>query len=144
MNKENTQKLIEAGPKLFCTIQAEQEKMQNAISGKPTSPFMPIAFGFECGDGWFDLLLECVTSLEAEINNLPEKHQSGIVATQVKEKYGTLRFYLSSETDTMAAIICKAEMRSALTCEHCGKPGKRRGEHWISTLCEDCSDKKHE
>lgn len=143
MNLENTQKLIEAGPKLFSTLQIEKEKMQDSIAGKPTTPFMPIAFGFDCDDGWFDLLLECVIGLEAEINKLPEDAQNTITATQVKEKFGTLRFYLSGFTDKMDAIIAEAERKSGVTCEMCGKPGKRRGRNWISTLCQDCSDNKY-
>lgn len=45
-------------------------------------------------------------------------------ASQVKEKFGTLRFYMTSQTPEMDKIIEKACRKSAKTCEECGKPGK--------------------
>jgi len=59
-------------------------------------------------------------------------------ASQVKEKYGTLRFYMTCETDEMSKIIRTAEKKSAITCEGCGLPGKRNTLGWISTLCNQC------
>ena len=59
-------------------------------------------------------------------------------ASQVKEKYGTLRFYLTGGTEEMYAIIHKAESQSSKTCEECGKPGKVRGKMWLSTRCAAC------
>lgn len=63
-------------------------------------------------------------------------------ASQVKEKYGTLRFYLTSGTEEMYAITDKAESRSETTCEICGKAGKRRGDFWLSTRCSPCWKKE--
>lgn len=60
-------------------------------------------------------------------------------ASQVKEKFGTLRFYLTSGTDEMYDLIHEAEAKSATTCEDCGTPGKRRGGGWILTLCDQCA-----
>lgn len=51
-----------------------------------------MAFGMECDDGWFFPLLEASKKLE-EINNVIKKYHHEIIATQVKEKYGELRFY---------------------------------------------------
>lgn len=59
-------------------------------------------------------------------------------ASQVKEKYGTLRFYLTSGIDEMYAIADNAESQSSVTCETCGKPGKIRGQGWYSTRCAVC------
>lgn len=59
-------------------------------------------------------------------------------AVQVKEKYGTLRIYMSCETQEMSEIIRDAENKSSETCETCGRPGKRNKYGWISTLCDEC------
>jgi len=144
-----------------------------------------MCWGFECGDGWYELLKEAADKLEplcrtefeeakklekpwyrhvrsavARTSRLPiprlfetlfwlvNKMQPNIYnnpiayfggppcrATQVKEKYGTLRFYMSRQTTEMDPIIAKAERKSAKTCEVCGKPGKLRGSGWLYTAC---------
>jgi len=47
-------------------------------------------WGFSCGDGWEPLIRRLSEKLEAWNNKHPDK---AVVATQVKEKFGTLRFY---------------------------------------------------
>lgn len=60
-------------------------------------------------------------------------------AMQVKEKYGTLCFYMTSSTDEMEDAISEAEAKSAVTCEDCGQPGVLRGGGWLRTLCDSCA-----
>jgi hypothetical protein len=141
MNNENTEKIMNAAPKLFGLFEQEQQKLANRLSGdKTTPPFYPIAFGLECGDGWFNLLLELVTGLEAEINSLPTEEQTHFKVIQVKEKYGTLRFYMNG-TDKMYDLIAEAERKSAETCELCGDVGKLNTDaYWITSRCEKCSE----
>ena len=55
---------------------------------------------------------------------------------QIKEKFGTLRFYFHDGDDYIRGAAAFAEDMSALTCEVCGHPGKARGGGWIKTLCE--------
>ena len=57
---------------------------------------------------------------------------------QIKEKFGTLRFYVGHATEEMMQRIAQAEDESGVTCEECGKPGETKGPGWIKTLCEDC------
>lgn len=57
---------------------------------------------------------------------------------QVKEKFGTLRFYIGRDTPEIDKRIQQAEEESAVTCEECGKPGKLCGTGWVITLCEPC------
>lgn len=47
-------------------------------------------------------------------------------ASQVKEKFGTLRFYMDYATDEMYKLIEEAEAKSAITCELCGAFGEPR------------------
>lgn len=99
-----------------------------------------MCWGFECGDGWFDILWEASQKLEKLIIEYKKKCPKNDYwprASQIKEKYGTLRFYLSSGTDAMYAITDKAEKETKSICEICGKPGKLAGRYWLSTVCKD-------
>lgn len=102
------------------------------------------AFGFECGDGWEPLLREAAEKLEplckayAEQMTEEEKASGGHPrASQIKEKYGTLRFYMTSATDEMYEIVTEAERKSEDTCDRCGSPGKLRGGGWLYTTCDE-------
>ena len=60
-------------------------------------------------------------------------------AVQMKEKYGTLRFYMNCETEEMSQAIAEAERESAHTCERCGsKEGKLNRYGWVSCECDKC------
>lgn len=61
-----------------------------------------------------------------------------VEAVQVKEKYGTLRFYVNQSNDTISNWISFAETMSSVTCEECGGPGRSTGKSWIKTLCTPC------
>ena len=61
-------------------------------------------------------------------------------ASQVKEKFGGLRVYLTSSTDEMEQAIRQAEEESFKTCEICGEPGALRRGGWLATLCDAHSE----
>jgi hypothetical protein len=78
----------------------------------------------ECGEGWRDLLERACLRIEAAL-----AEDSAFAALQIKEKYGTLRFYwrghLTSEEETkVEEAIDLAVARSACTCEICGTEGR--------------------
>lgn len=92
--------------------------------------------------GWYPLII----ATDALLAGLDAEY----VVHQVKEKFGTLRYYYrpSSEDvdhetlDAMDAITDGAERASAITCERCGAtgflhqaPGPR-----VKTLCASCAD----
>jgi hypothetical protein len=106
-----------------------------ADQGRERYPF-PM-FGFECGPGWYNIIDELSEKLEALILKLPKKNREHVCATQVKEKYGTLRFYMAAATDEMEELIIDAVKKSAVTCEVCGEKGKLRGESWYYTACDE-------
>lgn len=117
MKLELEQKLVKAYPDLY-----------REVDRPPTESLM--CFGFECLDGWFDIL----DRLSKALTDLNED----VVAVQVKEKYGTLRFYIGVGSDEAFDLIEAAEAESEKTCELCGKPGKLRDmQHWLKTLCSD-------
>ena len=98
-----------------------------------------MCWGFECGDGWYNIIDGlCATIQNREYNQkLNKKEFAPVVAAQVKEKYGTLRFYLSHEDEYISGVIAMAEYMSGRTCETCGAPGKSRDSGWIRTLCDE-------
>jgi hypothetical protein len=113
--------------------------------------FFRMNFGFEHGDGWFKLvwnLCEDLDKLEKErwakipadekASLLLKGEDSGLRVVQVKEKFGTLRFYVDNADDAMYKRIHKAEHDSSSVCEICGKPAKLdESMAWVRTLCPD-------
>lgn len=95
-----------------------------------------MTWGCECGDGWYNIIDELSSKLEP----------MGVVALQVKEKFGGLRFYVGNVTDEHKTevfnIISEAESKSFSTCETCGESGKARRSGWIKTLCDKCANER--
>ena len=56
-------------------------------------------FGWECGEGWHHVLKRLSCELEALNLQFYDKYKVRIQADQVKEKFGTLRFYYSVVCD---------------------------------------------
>lgn len=98
------------------------------------------------GEYWDDAIRAKIAAREPSynpetqtyINTYNKRHYFS--ASQVKEKYGTLRFYMSGETDAMSEAINEAEDESAKTCENCGGPGKVYDGGWVVTRCDPCYD----
>lgn len=59
-----------------------------------------------------------------------------VKVAQVKEKFGSLRFYINGADDTIFGMISLAETMSTRTCEVCGDKGKIKAGGWIKTLCD--------
>lgn len=59
-----------------------------------------------------------------------------VTASQVKEKFGGLRFYYDGGDDIVSGMVRMAESMSYRTCEECGAPGMSNSYGWISTLCD--------
>ena len=97
-----------------------------------------MSWGFECGDGWEPMLRELAGKLEPIIAALPEAERADYRASQVKEKFGTLRFYMTMATEPMWTAIDQAESKSGAICESCGQPGKLRGGGWLTVKCDGC------
>ena len=81
------------------------------------------------GPGWGSLVEDLYKLCDA--NN--------IMITQVKEKFGGLRFYIGGASAEILDEIEKAENESYKICERCGEPGKPKADpYWIQTLCDKC------
>lgn len=81
------------------------------------------------GEGWHPLVEECYNvCVENEID-----------ITQVKEKFGTLRFYIFGGSDKVYNKIEDICARSAIICEQCGGSGRTIDVNgWYYTLCPNC------
>lgn len=148
-----------------------------------------MAWGLEVGDGWYDLLdtlctaLSCIYTTSISIreddgirlgiepsiwsdngkrNYYFQVQPPTVVATQIKEKFGTLRFYYRLEYSEqnhglvetgnypelvrlneeyrhhIDGIVHFAEVASALTCSVSGAKGQMHVRHgWFKTLCSE-------
>lgn len=94
---------------------------------------------FENGGRWPWTGGKEITAEEVEQKRLEmvEAEKTVPTVSQVKEKFGTLRFYIDGGTKEQYNYITFAEMMSAVTCEECGAPGKRRGGGWVYTACDE-------
>ncbi len=77
--------------------------------------------------------------LNEEIARWPEQARDNFRITQIKEKYGSLRFYTSGETREFRQIVEKYEKLSKRTCIGCGQPARWISRGWISPWCDDCA-----
>ena len=100
-----------------------------------------------CGLGWYALLHNLCLEIERILERDAEKYKAiegeenefiEMYAVQIKEKYGTLRFYMSCETDEIDDLIRKAESLSREICEKCGSPGSMRDTSWYAVKCDAC------
>ena len=111
-----------------------------------------MCWGFECGDGWYNIIDRLCANIQHYTDWNNENHAKGykqykevpqVVAVQVKEKFGTLRFYYDGGDDTISGMVRMAESMSAVTCEECGAPGTTRGRGWIYTACDAHTKEEH-
>ena len=65
-----------------------------------------------------------------------------VVATQVKEKFGSLRFYYVGGDKVIDGMVDLAETLSSVTCEECGSPGVLRLGGWLRVLCDQHAEGK--
>lgn len=118
MNKENDAKLVADYPDIFRDRNEDITKT-------------PMAWGVSCGDGWFNIIDRACALISNHTTDRP------FVAVQVKEKFGSLRFYYVGGDEYCAGIVAMAEAMSGRTCEMCGDSGKMRTDGgWYQTLCD--------
>ena len=122
MTPEHTKYLYDTYPALY---------RQHALPMSETA----MCWGIDTGDGWFDI----INRLSKRITEIDAREGTTTEAVQVKEKFGTLRFYIDLGTDDVFAAIEEAERESAVTCEACGKPGRLRVGGWLTTRCDECA-----
>lgn len=129
MNPKLDNELVSKYPKIFANRHADMRTTA-------------MCWGFECGDGWYALLDTACSLIQQHIDwrnkvaKTPEDRVDQVVAEQVKEKFGGLRFYVSGGDHYTSGVISMCEAMSVRTCEQCGSPGKTRGRNWFYTSCD--------
>jgi len=143
MREELEKKLFEKYPKIF---------RQKDLDMKQTC----MCWGIEHGDGWYTLIDQLCKAIQSYIDGNPWNIDMQIEATQVKEKFGELRFYYDwrkaephedhkritdknrgESMQLIEGMIWFAQYMSYTICEVCGHPGKPNGGGWIRTLCDE-------
>lgn len=137
---------------------SEQKNENNYISD--------LYHGLSCGDGWYNLVHDLCTEIMEAYKEAGR--EIDIEIYQIKEKFGTLRFYYGFKSQPrriqgfdfigiqgvggvritprengfekkISDIVRKYEKMSAEVCEICGKPGRLRKDlNWIRTCCDGC------
>lgn len=151
MNKELQEKLVKTYPNIF-----------RDIGGDPMKTCM--AWGIECGDGWYPIIDSLCSVIKNTVENVKQRWSDKVPdllfdvrAAQVKEKYGSMRFYIDIDIDTredlddrlktdlrrsMESIHGAVWMAESMTyrfCENCGKMGSiDYGQMWLRCECEEC------
>ena len=188
MKRELDQQLCENYPKMM--VNRDKHMTETAM-----------CWGFDCGDGWFNILNQLMGNIQHHIDWKIQQHESAIkynemaalckagnfelfekeykgiekeykdrrleeiikgnlrtvpelvpqvTLDQVKEKFGTLRFYYTGGDDIIDGMVRMAEAMSGVTCEACGNTaetnwpkGKNGGiGGWVRTICKPCDDKR--
>jgi hypothetical protein len=126
MRQELDDLLCQRYPEIFCDRQKDQYETS-------------MCWGFCCGDGWFDIIngLCAVIDTEVSAGKMPP-----VVARQVKEKMGSLRFRIHGGNEKTRQLIELARQNSEHTCEECGQPAELRALEFGRVLCTSCADAK--
>jgi hypothetical protein len=158
---------FEVGDGWFTLLDQLMGNIQNHIDWKIKQRAWAMEYNemaTQCKAGNFDLFeksMETVTNteykekrlkeiVEGEFRVLPEVVWQ-VTLDQVKEKFGTLRFYYTGGDDYISGLVSMAESMSSVICEGCGSPAKTSDVDpeqgitgWIRTECKPCADKREE
>jgi hypothetical protein len=98
-----------------------------------------MAFGYECGEGWYKLINDCFDKIEERLKNNPQVFK----VLQVKEKFGGLRIYFTGGDKFIEDAIRQTCKKSYETCENCGSSEEATTVTicgWLYTRCKKCED----
>jgi len=130
MNQQNTKILVESFPDLY-----DKD------------------FLFECDDGWFNIIYGLSSAIDffrmiyedtlVQLDEVDSEHEFDYQVFQVKEKFGSLRYYTKGRVDKFSEqFIEQYEHISGSICEICGSDNARtKTSKWrLKSLCENCCE----
>lgn len=85
--------------------------------------------------------IEKIRNYLIDTNKIKRIYPQQVVVTQIKEKFGTLRFYYVGGNERIAGYISFAESLTSYICEACGTTmnvGSTNG--WIRVICKECAE----
>ena len=88
-----------------------------------------MSYGFECGSGWFEMLLLLSESIEKIASTMKAEgvdEDKLPLVCQVKEKLSGLRYYIEHRNYDIKAMIEEAKQKSYGICDVCGGDGQLR------------------
>jgi hypothetical protein len=117
-----------------------EQEMQEYFPKAYPKMFVGKYGGIAVGAGWANILVQLCQNIQ---HHLDWKNRDGEVITQVtiqqvKEKFGSLRFYYQGGDEYIHGLVSMAESMTGITCEECGNPGETRHGGWIRVLCNTC------
>jgi len=146
MNIDLDREICEKYPKIFADRHAPMTETA-------------MCWGLECGNGWYSLIDNLCRQIQNHIDWSYKNYQwtleyneknptqprevrlpvPQVIAEQVKEKLGTLRFYYRGGDDYIDGLISMAESISGFICIGCGGRGEIKNHNgWLSNVCSDC------
>ena len=108
--------------------------LAKAVAGDPSSMYRYFQGNTEQIADWAKKSADSAIS-KNELRFVPNAC-SQVTINQIKEKFGTLRFYYSGGDDQVFGMVRMAESVSAYTCEECGDIGKLSSNGWMSVRCK--------
>lgn len=128
------------------------DEFEKRITEKYPKLFSRPFGGFAISEGWWPIIESLCANIQSHLDHVtnrrdillkdnPYKHTvpesvHQVTVTQIKEKFGGLRFYYDGGDDMVDGMVRMAEAWADHSCEVCGTPGNRDGSSgWIRTLC---------
>ncbi len=147
MTPELDQHIIEKYPLIFsqpCDIGINDgwfdiiDMLCNNIQHRIDNAVMQRKYAIEWNEDVNDPDFEWTKFGEREERKVPELVEQ-VVAKQIKEKFGTLRFYYDGGDDYIRGLEAMAASMTSRICEQCGCPGTSRStkkQRWVLVLCD--------
>ena len=119
-----------------------------------------MAFGCECGDGWYEPLKNLAYKTKL-LNDIAKNYNFKFICEQLKEKWGECTIYYGTKSIDNTKDIIKNDILNKIfrdvidacrnecwnICEICGDKQNFRGDNiittsgYISRICKKCNDK---
>jgi len=99
-------------------------------------------YGADISAGWYTI----ISQLTHAISHYCEKENITVDVLQIKEKFGSLRYYVSINSDNhkdftaINTLIMYAEWLSESACIDCGNSAKIENHNgWYVPVCDNCN-----